>query len=829
MATPLKGIRVLDASTGIAGPMAAMYLADFGADVVKVEPPGGEAGRSNPGFAMWNRSKRGIVIDDAKASDRERLLELLRGADVCLFSEPLAALQRRGLDPETLRAANGRLVYLHMPAFTESAPWAGEQESAAMLEAATGIAREQYGFEDVPIDGIYPHVLYAQAMWGATTTAAALIERESSGAGQTVTVGGLHGVLLSMTGQVTHVPGAEHIAAVGGPGGPVPFYRLYEGNDAQWLFMATLTPAFFMAAFDQLDVLDILADERLGGDPMAMALPENGPWVIERVREAFKTRGRDAWRDALSAAGCPNGAVNDRDTWLDHPQIVATGMRAEIEDPERGTVVMPGLPVNLSDTPGAVGRPAPTLGQHDAEVGSWSAQAGSAQTGSGAGSEAEGSGPLTGLRVLDLGSIIAGTYAGSLMAELGADVIKVEAPAGDNLRAFGPTFAGYNKGKRSIAIDLRGETGRALFLDLVKSADMVVDNYRMGVLERLQIDYASLKEANPEIITISVTGYGEGGPLDTDPGFDPILQALSGMMQAQGGDSDPVFFTLPVNDISSACTAALGGLLAVLHRKRGGHGQRVWTSLAAQSCMMQSGELVRFDGREPSKRGGGGLCRTTGAGPLLPGPRRLGPAAGGARRGGAGERGLAAGHSGAAGQPLPAAGAGRGRGDIGDGAVGLDRGDARGGSGAGAERGRGAGDARTHTGGALDRPAVRGHGDGASFGAGGAAAGRCGVAVQRGAIREVQSHGAIRRDVPTGTGRAHARGPARGGPGRIGGGGVAGGRDGGGGRSVRHPANAVGPRSDLPRSVRVPQCGPSQAPAIVAHPQGAPRAWLFLD
>lgn len=604
MATPLEGIRVLDASTGIAGPMAAMYLADFGADVVKVEPPGGEAGRSNPGFAMWNRSKRGIVIDDAKASDRERLLELLRGADVCLFSEPLAALQRRGLDPETLRAANGRLVYLHMPAFTESAPWAGEQESAAMLEAATGIAREQYGFEDVPIDGIYPHVLYAQAMWGATTTAAALIERESSGAGQTVTVGGLHGVLLSMTGQVTHVPGAEHIAAVGGPGGPVPFYRLYEGNDAQWLFMATLTPAFFMAAFDQLDVLDILADERLGGDPMAMALPENGPWVIERVREAFKTRGRDAWRDALSAAGCPNGAVNDRDTWLDHPQIVATGMRAEIEDPERGTVVMPGLPVNLSDTPGAVDRPAPTLGQHDAEVGSWSAQAGSSQTGSGAGSEAEGSGPLTGLRVLDLGSIIAGTYAGSLMAELGADVIKVEAPAGDNLRAFGPTFAGYNKGKRSIAIDLRGETGRALFLDLVKSADMVVDNYRMGVLERLQIDYASLKEANPEIITISVTGYGEGGPLDTDPGFDPILQALSGMMQAQGGDSDPVFFTLPVNDISSACTAALGGLLAVLHRKRGGHGQRVWTSLAAQSCMMQSGELVRFDGREPSKRGG---------------------------------------------------------------------------------------------------------------------------------------------------------------------------------------------------------------------------------
>ena len=597
MATPLAGMRVLDASTGIAGPMAAMYLADFGAEVVKVEPPGGEPGRANPGFAMWNRNKRGIVIDDGKAADRERLAGLLRGADVCLFSEPLARLQERGLDPETLRGSNGRLVYLYMPAFTESVPWAGESESAAMVEAAMGVAVEQYGFKDVPIEGVYPHVLYAQAMWGATTATAALVERESSGVGQTVTVGGLHGMLLAMTGQVTHIPGAQHEAAVGGPGGAIPFYRLYECKDGKWLFMATLTPTFFMAAFDQLGVLDLLADERLGGEPMAMALPENRPWVIERVREAFKARSRDEWRAALSAAGCPNGPVNDRDEWLDHPQIVSTGMRLEVEDPERGTVVMPGMPLSLAETPGSLRTAAPTLGQHDGEVGEWPLQPPAE-----AAAEA-GNGPVAGLRVLDLGSIIAGTYAGSLLAELGADVIKVEAPAGDNLRAFGPTFAGYNKGKRSIAIDLRGETGRDVFLDLVKGADIVVDNYRMGVLERLRIDYATLKEVNPEIITVSVTGYGEGGPLDTEPGFDPILQAWSGMMQAQGGDSDPVFFVLPVNDISSACTAALGALLAVLHRKRGGSGQRVWTSLAAQACMMQSGELVRFAGRAPARPG----------------------------------------------------------------------------------------------------------------------------------------------------------------------------------------------------------------------------------
>ena len=102
---PLDGIRVLDASTGIAGPMAAMYLADFGADVVKLEPPGGDPGRARPGFAIWNRNKRSIVIDPADPAARARRDAFLRGADVCLFSETLDVLAQRGLDPETVRAA----------------------------------------------------------------------------------------------------------------------------------------------------------------------------------------------------------------------------------------------------------------------------------------------------------------------------------------------------------------------------------------------------------------------------------------------------------------------------------------------------------------------------------------------------------------------------------------------------------------------------------------------------------------------------------------------------------------------------------------------------
>ena len=596
---PLDGIRVLDASTGIAGPMAAMYLADFGADVVKLEPPGGDPGRARPGFAIWNRNKRGIVIDPADPAARARRDAFLRGADVCLFSETLDALGQRGLDPETVRARNGRLIYLHMPPFLpDVTPWAGGAESDAMIEAGTGVAMGQLSFEPVPVDLVSPFVLYSQAVWGAAAAAAALAEREASGAGQTVGVGGLHGMLQAMPYSLTLIPGARFEPRPGGPGGVMPHYRLYECSDGRWLFLAALTPRFLLPVLDLLGLMHVLADERLDGDPMAVGLPGNVAWATGLLREAFLQRPRDEWLRLLAEAGCPAGPVEDRDDWLDHPQVRTIGMRAELDDPERGRVVMPGLPLNLTRSPASIRTPAPTLGQHDADAEPWPPQPAAPPD------PPSRDGPLAGVRVLDLGAIIAGPYTGGLLAELGAEVVKVETLDGDFLRRMGNGFVAFNKGKRGLAVDLRSEGGRALFLDLARDADIVIDNYRQGVLERLRIDDASLRAVNPEISTLSVTAYGEGGALGGDPGFDPVLQAHSGMTRAQGGDSDPVFIGLPVNDVSSSATLVLGAVLALLHRRRGRGGQHGWTSLAGQSCMMQSGEIVRYAGRRPAHRGG---------------------------------------------------------------------------------------------------------------------------------------------------------------------------------------------------------------------------------
>ncbi len=564
--------------------MAGMLLADYGADVVKMERPAGDPARRLPGFAMWNRNKRGLVNDDPG-----RLDQFLAGADVCITGADQ--------DPDSISRKYPHLVVLYVPPCTPAgAPWAGGAESHGLLSAYGGPARRQSSFDGGPIELVYPLGLYVQATWGAASTVAALIERQRSGCGQVVTVAGIHGVMVCCAGTLNLIPGQQPLPTNVGPGGRHPCYTTYQAQDDQWLFLAALTPKFQINAFKVLGVGDIYADERIQGIPARIVLPENRGWIRQLLADAFRTRPRDEWLDLLEKGDCPAGPLGQRDDWLDHPQILANNLRAEVHDPERGDVVMPGLALNMSETPGSIHSPAPTLGQHHNSVTPWPARerpAGPAPR--------SDRGPLAGYRVLDLGTILAGPYAGALLAELGADVIKVEPPVGD---AFRETGFVYNRGQRGLAIDLYSEAARAAFYRVVQSADAVVDNSRRGVLERLRIDYASLTRVKPEIVTLSLTGFGEKGPVAHKPGFDPVLQAMSGMMSAQGGDCDPVLFTIPVNDIAAATLIVFGVCLGLLHRVRYGVGQKITTSLAACSTVMQSGELVRFADRTPPVIGG---------------------------------------------------------------------------------------------------------------------------------------------------------------------------------------------------------------------------------
>ncbi len=582
--TALRGLRVLDCSRGVAGAAASMFFADFGADVVRIEVPGDDAGRStDPGFAVWDRGKSRQVIDLDDPLGVAEMERLLAEADVCVVSASDDALAGTPLDPESVCAANPTLVYLHVPAYLASTPWAGEAASESLLVARTGIGLRQASVDEVPVESVYDHVVTVHGVWAAAAAMAALVERERSGLGQRVTVGGLHAALVAAAAAFNFDADLPEVSGrrAGGSGGPIPFYRTYACADGEWLFLAALTPRFTELAFAALGLPDLNDDPRLEGTGRAgMLTPAHASWVIDVIAEVFRSQTRAVWLERLGAAGCPCGPLLDRDDWLDHPQLAAIGMRVEVDDPERGPVVQPGNPIVLTASPHPVRIP---------------------RRSDGPGNGGGGRGPLDGVRVLDLGAIIAGPFAGSLLAELGADVIKVEPLGGDSFR--GPGFAAYNKGQRSIALDLRSAEGHAFLLDLVRTADVVIDNYRPGVVERLRIRYEDLVEVNPTIITLSVTGFGEGGPMGNEAGFDPVLQAMSGMMRAQGGIDDPVFFTVPVNDVTAAASGALAVGLALFHRERTGEGQRTWTSLAAMSALLQAGQIVRFEGRPPARQG----------------------------------------------------------------------------------------------------------------------------------------------------------------------------------------------------------------------------------
>lgn len=225
-------------------------------------------------------------------------------------------------------------------------------------------------------------------------------------------------------------------------------------------------------------------------------------------------------------------------------------------------------------------------------------------------------GALDGVTVLDLTQIMAGPYCTMLLGDLGADVIKVEPPGGgDQTRHAwgrsgkgddGPGFMALNRNKRSVCLDLRSPVGRARFMGLVATADILVENYRPGVTDRLGIDYESLVAVNPALIYASITGFGGTGPYAERPGYDLIAQGMTGVVSITGEeDGNPVKCGLPVADLGAGLFCVYGILGAYAHRLRTGEGQRLETSLYEAALALSVWETTEYwsSGQVPQRLG----------------------------------------------------------------------------------------------------------------------------------------------------------------------------------------------------------------------------------
>jgi crotonobetainyl-CoA:carnitine CoA-transferase CaiB-like acyl-CoA transferase len=226
--------------------------------------------------------------------------------------------------------------------------------------------------------------------------------------------------------------------------------------------------------------------------------------------------------------------------------------------------------------------------------------------------------PLNGLKVVELARILAGPWAGQTLADLGAEVIKVEAPEGDDTRRWGPPFidnggessAAYfhacNRGKKSVTADFRTPEGQALVRSLIAGADVVIENFKLGGLAKYGLDYVSLRELNPRLVYCSITGFGQTGPYAERAGYDFIIQGMSGLMSVTGEpDGQPEKVGVAVTDIFTGIYAVVGILAALNQRQATGRGQHVDMALLDVAVSVMANQAMNYlaTGRAPSRLG----------------------------------------------------------------------------------------------------------------------------------------------------------------------------------------------------------------------------------
>jgi len=589
LAGVLSGLRVIDFGQYIAGPLAAMLLADYGADVVRIDPPGGPRWKT-PGNAMWNRGKRSIVLDLKQPDDLAIARKLIATADVVIENFRPGVMSRLGLDAEVICAENPHLIWCALPGFAADDPRAGVPAWEGVLGAATGgyLLRVQAGRDDAgrclprEDDGrpIYTSTPVSSMFGGcmaAMTIAMALIARQRDGRGQRVEI-----PLYNAT-----------FAAIGNPvwkGKPgTPWMRSYECADGRWIDLMGYNHKLVRTFIKEAGVEHWLDDPFIGNIKRPFrTTPEQAAVLLAKMEALFQTRTAVEWETALNAAGVPAAVCRTTAEWLQAEQALATGAIVAQHDPVLGQTLQPGLLVNLSETPGQIGE-APLPDAHRAEI---LAELDSRPVPAIPLREPDNRPPLDGLRVIDLGTVLVGPACGRTLAEFGADVIKIDNPDG-----AGPDLH-VSRGKRSMILDLTKPAGQAVMARLADSTDIFLQNFRVGVAEKLGIGDEDLRPRNPGLVYISFSLYGRTGPWALRPGFEAQAQASTGMQERFGGAGPVAKEPLTLNDFCTSLLGAFGVAMALYHRtENGGRGQHVDTSLVLSASMMQSQYLVDYAGK----------------------------------------------------------------------------------------------------------------------------------------------------------------------------------------------------------------------------------------
>jgi crotonobetainyl-CoA:carnitine CoA-transferase CaiB-like acyl-CoA transferase len=598
MSGPCTGLSVLDLSNSLAGAVTTMLLADNGADVTLAEPQSGHPLRSQPGFLVWSRGKQSLSVGH-NAEDVALLRRLALQADVVVESAISGDRQYLGFSSSGLLAENPRLILCSMPAFGPTDPNADQPPDDGLVAARAGIMGAQPGYRPGPVFVRPPLSSYGAALLAVQAIGAALFARARSDLGRAFTIPLLHGALAMQASHLLEVEHGDPVAAPGrAPLGGRPLYRLYQCQDGRWLHFGVLTPRFWPGVALALGHPEWISDPRYQTMPNLATTTERDAFAALVAAEMDK-RPYAEWERLLEEQDVPFAPALTVDEFMRDPQVAAAEMLVQLQDPRVGSMRQIGLPIRFHRTPGGIRGSAPALGEANARLRRIATEPVEMSPRAASPDLHLDAAPLSGVRILDFSSFIAGPLGPVFLADLGADVIKIESPEGDGLR-LNKGFLGWNRGKRGLALDLKRAEARDVLSRLLEGADVVLENMRPGVAERLGIGYEEMRRRNPRLIYCSVTAYGPQGPYRDRPGFDPLMQARSGIERAQGGlENPPTFLLVPLTDNACAMLNAAGIALALQERERSGLGQKLETSLLRAACLLQSDSMIDYDSKPP--------------------------------------------------------------------------------------------------------------------------------------------------------------------------------------------------------------------------------------
>ncbi len=587
---PLVGIRVIDFGQYIAGPLASMIFADYGADVIHIDPPGGPVWNEYHANAVLLRGKRNIVLNLKKGDDLEIAKKLISTADILIENFRPGVMMRLGLDKEVCRLLNPALIYCSIPGFSSCDPradlrgWEGivESEAGIYTDVMTDITR----FNALPLASTFAAVMAVHSV------VAALIVRERSGHAQSVEV-----PLYDACFEVEGVRGIDP---------PAKRNRQTEGNRVvpDYLLMKYLT----QHPCKDGKYIQVTPPPRGTKNMVEMFIPStwayHAPLTEDEdkyLQDLMKTKTSIEW-EITGQEDCQAGVVAAQTTeeWAKDPSAVNSRSVISVHDPILGDTMQPGVPSLMflsGDSAGLSPRHKPDQDRSEilAELDNLTPP------------QYDPKGkitlPLDGYKVLDFCQVLAGPICGRLLSEYGAEVIKINNPRTYENPIAMAGHETVNNGKLTTYIDLKSEEGKYILDQLIRECDVFHCNFSQKVYDRLGVTEQQLRERNPNIILSQVNVHSLGGWRQWERGHEDLGEAVTGLSCRYGGGIKPENVPVLVCDNMTGQNATIGVLLAVYHRIRTGEGQRVQASLSRSATLAQIPYMLTYDGKiwdEPS-------------------------------------------------------------------------------------------------------------------------------------------------------------------------------------------------------------------------------------